>query len=173
MEKIRAVLIFEMLGRPPEHLKDSLVQFIEKISQEDGIEVLNKEIHEPKKLEQSKQELFTAFAETEMDFQNMLSLFKVIFVYMPSHIEIIKPEEIRMKNFELNTLLNELVRKLHQYDEITKSLVIEKNILQKQLQQQGMQPVTTPQLQAEEPEKTSRKKKKKPKKTNRKSKKKK
>lgn len=139
-EEIKAILIFEMLGRPAEHLKLTLEQFIDKISKENYVRIINKKFNEPKKIEEAK-ELFTTFAEVEMNFKDLLSLFKIVFVYMPSHIEIISPSEIKIKNFELNDLMNELIRKLHRYDEIAKRLVIERDILQRQLQEQGVKPV--------------------------------
>lgn len=138
-DNIKALVIFEMLGRPADYLKETLVKFLDTISKEGGIEIVSKKIHEPKKLEQAE-DLFTTFSEVEINFKNMNSLFKIIFVYMPSHVEIISPEELRIKNFDLNTLTNELVRKLHQYDEIAKRLNVEREILQKQLQQQGVKP---------------------------------
>ncbi len=137
---IKALVIFEMLGRPAGYLKETLIKFIDKISQEEGIEIVSKKIHEPKRLEKAQSELFTTFSEVEMNFKNMNNLFKIIFVYMPSHIEIISPEELRIKNFDLNTLANELARRLHQYDEIAKRLNIEREILQRQLQQQDVKP---------------------------------
>jgi len=132
-ENIRTVMIFEMLGRPPEHLKQSMEHFIGQVSNEKGVEVLNKNIGEPKKIEKSEQELFTSFAELEINFDNLNSLLKILFVYMPSHIEIVYPQELRMKNTDISTLTNELVRKLHQYDEITKRLTMEVRILQNQI----------------------------------------
>ncbi len=135
MEKINAILIFEMLGRPANYLKETLGKFIDRVGKEEGVEILNKKLHDPKKVEDAKQELFTTFAEVEIEFRNLTSLFKIIFVYMPSHIEIVTPKEIGIKNFDLGTITNDLARKLHQYDEIAKKLVIEKQILQKQLQQ--------------------------------------
>ena len=140
-DEIKSILIFEMLGRPAEHLKSTFEQFINKLSEEEGVEILNKKINEPKRLEKTKQELFTTFAETEINFKNLQSLIKILFLYMPSHIEILSPSELRIKNFDIATLTNELVRKLHQYDEIAKRLAIERAILQKQLQQH-IQPAT-------------------------------
>ncbi len=140
-DSIKALVIFEMLGRPADYLKDTLVKFLDRISKEEGIEIVNKKIHEPKKMERTE-DLFTTFSEVEIDFKNMNNLFKIIFVYMPSHVEIISPEELRIKNFDLNSLTNELVRRLHQYDELAKRLNIEREILQNQLQQQGVKPAT-------------------------------
>ncbi len=135
MVEIEGILIFEMLGRPPEHLEKTLKEFVEKISKEQGVEILNRKINKPKKIEDAKQELYTSFAETEMKFKDITSLLRIVFMYLPSHIEIINPEEIRIKNFEITTLMTEIARKLHQYDEIAKGLTIERNILQGQLQE--------------------------------------
>jgi len=170
MVEIRAVLIFEMLGRPAEHLKTTLEQFLDKVSKENGVEVVNKKVHEPKQIGDTKQELFTTFSETEINFKTLQDLLKIVFVYMPSHVEIVSPQEMSLKNFDLNTLINELVRKLHQYDEIAKRLAIERSILQQQLQQQGVKPAipTMPSPEAKTKEirkktskKTGKKKKKK------------
>ena len=138
--KIKVFLIFEMLGRPVEHLKKTLSDFIDKLGKEEGVEIKNKEIHEPKRVEESKQEIYTTFTEVEIEFKDMPSLYKIVFTYMPSHIEIVEPEELRIKNFDLNLLMNELIRRLHQYDEIVKGLAIERGIMQQQLQQAGIQP---------------------------------
>ncbi len=139
-EKIRAFLIFEMLGRPPEHLEKTLNEFIDKIGNEKDIEIINKKTNEPRKIEEAKEEIFTSFAETEIEFEDISSFLKIVFGYMPSHIEIAEPEEIKMKNFDFNGFINELTRKLHQYDEIAKRLAIERGILLGQLQQAGIQP---------------------------------
>lgn len=136
--KIKAFFIFEMLGRPREHLRKTLHEFINKIGSEPGIQIKDKKIHEPKKIEEAKHELYTSFAETEIEFKDMPTLFKIVFGYMPSHIEIVEPEELGIKNFDLNLLMNELTRRLHQYDEIAKGLAIERGIMQQRLQQAGI-----------------------------------
>lgn len=145
--EIKAILIFEMLGRPAEHLKSTLGTFIEKISEEDGVKILNKKVNEPKRLDKAKQELFTTFSEVEIEFKDLDAFFKVIFVYMPSHIEIIHPNRLDMDSYNFNSLVNEIIRRLHQYDEIAKKMIIERNILQAQLQQQGISPAVPSLLQ--------------------------
>ncbi len=158
--KIRAILIFEMLGRPVEHLKSTLEEFVGKVSREEGIEILNSNLHEPKRVEDMQQEIYTTFAETEIQFKDINSLLRIIFVYMPSHIEIISPSEFQVKNFEIGTLMSEITRKLHQYDEIAKRLAIERNILMKQLQDIGVRPAIL-QLQAQQPRQQPKKQSKK------------
>lgn len=140
--KMRVMFIFEMLGRPAEHLKKTLEEFVERIGKENGIEIRNKVINEPKKIETSGQELYTSFAEIEAEVKDILSLIRLVFTHLPSHIEIIEPEEIKSRNSELNNLMNELTIRLHRYDEIAKSLAIERKILIEQLQGLGVQPKT-------------------------------
>ena len=137
MVEIKAILIFEMLGRPLEHLKKTLSDFIDKLAEEDGVKVINKKVSEPKKLEDAKQEFYTTFAETEIDFKDLNTLLKILFIGMPAHTEVISPEDIKLKNFDLNTVINELTRRLHQYDEVVKRLSIERQMMIKQLQEQA------------------------------------
>lgn len=80
-KKITAQLIFEMLGRPASHLEETMNQFLNKIGEERGVKVLTKKINEPKKIEDTKQELFTTFSETEMEFDNLNELFRIVFFF--------------------------------------------------------------------------------------------
>lgn len=150
VSEIKAILIFEMLGRPADHLKTTLEQFINKISEEKGVEILNKKINEPKRVEQTKQELFTNFSEIEFKFKDLPTFLRIVFIYMPSHIEVIDPSKLEVDNYDFNSLMNEIIRRLHQYDEIAKKMLIERNILQNQLQQQGVSPVVPPLFQSPE-----------------------
>jgi len=138
MVEIKAILVFEMLGRPADHLKLSLEDYMNRLSEEKDIEIINKKIHEPKKVEE--EDLFTTFSEVEIKFKNINELFRILFVFMPSNMEIITPEELRLKNFELTPMINETVRKLHQYDEITRRVLVERDILRNQLKKQGITP---------------------------------
>lgn len=130
-EKINVIITIEMMGKPPEHLKDTISKFIEGMNAEKGVKILGKKIYEVKKIENS--ELFSTFAEVELELDDIYQLFMIIFTYMPSHIDIIKPEELKMKNSDLNVLCNELTRRLHEYDSVAKTIIFEKKILESQL----------------------------------------
>ena len=125
-EKIVANLMIEIMGRPPEHVKEALTTIIVKMNSEKGIKVIDKTYHEPRKIGESKG-LFTAFAEVEVEFETLDHFFQAIFVYMPSHVEIISPSKITLTSDYLSSLGSTLVQKLHQYDSISKRLVVEKN----------------------------------------------
>jgi len=125
-EKIHVALMLEILGRPAEHIKRVLEEIVEKLGKEEDVKIIEKRIAEPKIFGDGKQQnLFTSFAEVELE-TSLGKLMLLIFSYMPSHIEIIRPEDLKIKNSDLNIFMNELARRLHQYDELAKALMIER-----------------------------------------------
>ncbi len=134
MNKIRAMFIFEMLGKPPEYIKESLGSYVNNLERE-GVKILSRKIHEPKLLEREKEgtELFTTFAEVELEIDNITLLFGIAFRLLPSHVEIIEPAELQFKNFDLSAVISELLIKLHKYDEVAKVLTMERDSYAKRL----------------------------------------
>jgi len=130
-EKLNAILMLEVIGKPADYLKQALGELIEKMGKEKDVKIIKKTIAEPKILEQG---IFSTFAEIEIE-TNMQTLTLLTFGYMPSHVDIITPEELKIRNSELNVFFNELARKLHQYDEIAKALMMERDMLVHQLKQ--------------------------------------
>jgi len=135
-EKIKVLFIFEILGRPPEHIKETMEQLVEKLGELEGIEINSKKIHEPKLIEkEGVKDLFTAFSEVEILGEDLNAILNVVFHAMPSHVEILSPSELKFKNFDLSSMLSALTVKLHRYDEIAKISIIEKNMLTKKLKE--------------------------------------
>ena len=118
-------MILDVIGRPPEHLIESLKKIIEEIDKEKGVDVKSKEIKKPTLMKDQK-EFYTTFAEIEVDVEELLYLVILLFKYMPAHIEIISPELIALTNNGWNDILNELARRLHGYDEIARIMQMEK-----------------------------------------------
>ncbi|MCK5149809.1 hypothetical protein KAJ87_02695 [Candidatus Pacearchaeota archaeon] len=129
-----AILILEVIGRPPEHLVETLEDLSKKINEEKGVSVKNKKINEPALLKDQK-EFFTSFAEIEVEVESVLHLAMLMFKYMPAHIEILSPETINLKNSDLNEILNEITRRLHGYDEVARVIQSEKKILENKLRE--------------------------------------
>jgi len=126
----KALFIFEMMGRPPEHIKIALSELIDKLGEQKSINIIRKEIHEPKPVEkEGVKDLFTTFAEVELIADNINIIFDITFSMLPSHVEILKPKEIELKNFDLSSIVSNLAVKIHKYDEIAKISIMEKNIL--------------------------------------------
>ena len=132
--KLKAIMIIEVLGKPPEHLIETLENIIKQIDEEKGVSITSKKINEPKNIEKSE-EFFTTFAEIELEVEEIGILAMLMFKYMPAHIEILEPELIVLSNNNWNDILNELVIKLHRYDEIARVVEMEKRVLERKLRE--------------------------------------
>lgn len=131
---IKAILVIEVIGKPPEHLTETLNDLIAQIDKEHGVSVREKTIHEPI-LMKNKQDFYTSFAEIEVEVEEILHLAILMFKYMPAHIEVISPELIVLTNNGWSDILSELTRRLHGYDEIARVLDAEKKILENKLRE--------------------------------------
>jgi len=133
-QKVTAILMLEVMGRPPEHLKETLADFIKKIDEEPGVHVKASEIHEPKELEDEKG-YYTTFSDIEVETDTLREIMVLTFKYMPSHIDVITPENFRLENNYFNELFNEITRRLHAYDQVARIVQNEKAIMEKQLKE--------------------------------------
>jgi hypothetical protein len=149
--KIRTLFIFEILGKPAEHIKDSLDKIINQLSEQKGLEVVRRVVHEPKLIEDDgksdskleklenenyvKQGMYSTFAEVEVETDNINLIMAIVLNMLPSHVEILQPTEFSLNNAELSGLMSELTVKMHKYDEITKVLMLEKDYLIKKLKE--------------------------------------
>ena len=145
-DKIRAVFIIEVLGCPAEHVKEAIEKFVNQIEKEQGVKIVEKKVHEPKEIEENTenkeriknqgfgdQKLFVTFAEIEAEFESMNNVLFIAFKYMPSNFEIISPENLTLKNNYFNELISGVLLRLHKYDEIAKTLMLEREMMEKQL----------------------------------------
>jgi len=131
---IKVMMILEVIGKPPEHLKETLEKMSKDIGEEKGVKIENKKINEPTELK-NQEGFYTSFAEIEVEIEEIPTLLGLIFKYMPAHIEIIYPESITLTNNGLGDVLSELTRRLHGYDELARMMQMEKSILQKKLKE--------------------------------------
>jgi hypothetical protein len=146
-QKIHVLMILEIIGKPPQYLIATLEEIIRQMGTEEGVVVKSKEIKEPKKMEESsgiaskskegikieEKDFYVSFAEIEIEVENLLNLALLMFKYMPAHVEILSPENIPISNTGLNDILNDLIRRLHAYDEVARVLQVEKAILESKL----------------------------------------
>ncbi len=131
---IKVSLILEILGKPPEHLVETLNKYIEEMGKEKGVKITNKKVNEPKETEKQKG-FYSSFAEIEADVEDLYQLSILMFKYMPAHIEIIEPELIALSNNGWNDIFNELTRRLHGYDEVARVLQMQNAQMQQKLKQ--------------------------------------
>jgi hypothetical protein len=133
-KKILATLILEIIGRPPEHLKETLTDLIKEMGKEKGVKVVASKINEPNELEKEPN-FFTTFAEIDIEVNEMANLFLLTFKYMPAHIEVVSPERLTVDHTVISEILNELTRRLHAYDEVARVIQTEKMILETKLRE--------------------------------------
>lgn len=131
-KNIRAALILEILGKPAEHLTETLGKIIEEMQKEKGVKLISEKIHEPKELEQKKG-FFSTFAEIEVEVEEISYLAILMFKYMPAHVEIIEPELIALTNSGWSDIFSELTRRLHGYEEIARMLQMQNQQMQQKL----------------------------------------
>jgi hypothetical protein len=133
-KNIKAVMIFDIIGKPPEHLTETLNDIINKIDEEKGVSVREKKVNEPVLMKDQK-DFYTSFAEVEVEVEEILHLVMLMFKYMPAHVEIASPELIALTNNGWNEILNETTRRLHGYDEVARVLQVENAKMQKELKE--------------------------------------
>lgn len=122
---IRCNIIIEVLGKPKEHVEDSLKQYIEHIKEDSELVVISEEYSEIK--EQSN--LWSKFVELELVVKGTNKLISFCFEYMPSSIEVVKPEQLILTNNELSGFFNDLQARLHNVDMVVKQLKSENDFL--------------------------------------------
>ena len=132
MEKIQANMIIEILGRPKENVSNAIKNLIEKLGTEKGVSLIEKTLHEPVSVPDSKN-LFTTFAEVTVEFDSLGTYMGIMFAYLPSNIQIISPEKVLIKNDDLTVLGNKIIQRIHDYDAITKKTLAERETLIRKL----------------------------------------
>ena len=101
---IRCRTIIEVLGKPKEHVEDAINQYINHIKDDSELVILNEDYSDTQ--EQGK--LWSKFVELDLVIKGTKKLISFCFEYMPSSLEVLKPDHLVMSNAELSNFLNDL-----------------------------------------------------------------
>ena len=126
---IRCKVIIEVLGKPKDHVEDSIRDYVEKIKNDPELIVMNADFSEAAE----KNRLWAVFVELDMVIKGILKLIGFCFDYMPSSIEITKPEEFAIKKSTVENFINDLQARLHNVDMVVKKQKNENTFLKKNL----------------------------------------
>ena len=126
---IRCRTIIEVLGKPKEYVEDALKQYIEHIKEDHELVVLNEDYSEAE--EQGK--MWSKFVELDLIIKGTKKLISFCFEYMPSSLEVLKPEHLIMTNAELSNFLNDLQARLHNVDMVVKQQKAENDFLRQNM----------------------------------------
>ncbi|GAG41546.1 unnamed protein product, partial [marine sediment metagenome] len=127
---IRCRAILEVLGKPKEHVEKTIKMLVEKVKENPEISVLNEKYAE---IKPEGKTMFTTFVELEIVVKGITELTKFCFDFMPSSLEIEKPEQFILKNRDISNILNDLQSKLHTVDMVAKTLKAERDFLKRNL----------------------------------------
>lgn len=129
-ENIVARTIVEIMGSPKEHVENAIKLYIDKIEKErDKITITKKFISDVE--EKKDLGMFSAFAELDLDCENISELVWFSFDYMPASIEIIEPSTLTFDSVMFTNFFNDLLEKLHKTDGLVKSLRAQNTVLGK------------------------------------------
>ncbi len=131
---LKCHFIFEVVGKPADYIEQIMEMLLKELEKEPNVLIISKSFNKSTNY-QDTQELFTTFAETELLIENFKRLIQIIFDYMPTSIEILEPDEIKMKIQDYNLLVNELANNLHSRDIAAKKILFEKDVLFRKLQE--------------------------------------
>lgn len=126
---IRCKVIIEILGKPKEHVEKTLRMYVDKIKDDSDLIILNSEFSEAVE----KEKLYAIFVELDMIIKGIPKLIAFCFDYMPSSIEISKPEEFVMRKSSVEDLINDLQARLHDVDMTVKRQKNENDFLRQNL----------------------------------------
>ncbi len=115
---IRSAVIIEMLGKPREHVEETLKEYISTIKKDNDLAVLKEDYAD---IEQ-KEDLFSTFVELDLLISDITKLIYFCFDWMPSSIEIMEPELFRLEANDVTDFLNDLQARLHNVDMSLKSV---------------------------------------------------
>ena len=132
-QKVRAIMIVEIAGRPPEHIKEALKAHVGVMKTMKGVNYLSETFSDAKLVDQEK-EIYSCFAEVEIEVNNFMKLTELMFDFLPSSIEVIDPDNLRFNSQEATNFLSDLSGRLHKYDEIAKIAQMKNNQLMQHLQ---------------------------------------
>lgn len=126
---IHARVIIEMVGKPKEHVEQTLKEYVVQIEKAEKIRILAKQFAEIRETEG----LFSTFVELTGYFKGISTLIGFCFDYMPSSVEVLAPEHMVFTNVVATQLLNDLQAKLHTMDMMLKKLNNENDFLRKNI----------------------------------------
>ncbi|MEA3430961.1 MAG: hypothetical protein U9R08_06840 [Nanoarchaeota archaeon] len=116
--KIVSKAILEVLGKPKEHVETTLQSLVNQIKALKQFKITDSFLSEIKE----QDHLFSAFVEIEIEVKKISDLIGFCFDFMPSSIEILSPDHLKLTASDLSDFLTDLQAKLHQGDMVSKKL---------------------------------------------------
>ena len=126
---IHCRITVEILGSPKEHVEKTLGLVLDKLGEENDMDVVSSEAHPVKEQDGG---MFSSYADVEILFKNFEVLTRISFDYMPSSVELLRPSEFRLSSLDVSNFVSDTLSLLHQIDfklkdVNAKNMLLEKN----------------------------------------------
>jgi len=115
---IRVWAMIEVLGIKEEITKKSLETHIDTLDMDERVKLYKKQLGEIKEVEKPLKNVekgFSQVCEIEFIAKNLEDLVAIIMKYGPSAVEILEPNEIKLKMNESQNILNLVSRMMHEF----------------------------------------------------------
>src|SRR3989338_1910014 len=126
---IRCKVIIEVLGKPKEHVENSIRLYVDKIKEDSDLILLSSKFADA----EEKAGLWSTFVELEMVVKGITKLIAFCFDYMPSSVQVLKPESYMLERATIEDFENDLQARLHHVDMIIKKQKNENDFLRKNM----------------------------------------
>lgn len=108
---IRAMVTFEVVGKPAAHVEAALTEYLENIKKDSRIIFLREDREAPIEHDDG---MFSTFCEAEMLVKNLETFTWLCINFSPASIEIMEPNEIVVQAREVTNWLNDLLSRIHE-----------------------------------------------------------
>jgi hypothetical protein len=107
---IHAIVLFEIVGKPREHVDSSAKQLLDTLEKDERVLFLERNFGKAKTTDDG---YFSAFAEVDILIKDSESLVWLAINFTPSTVEIIEPLSFTFSARDLQTWYNDLLAHLH------------------------------------------------------------
>ncbi len=108
---LKALITFELVGKPREHIEETLKAYLANIKNDSRILGLKEEYADAMELEDG---LFSAFCEFETLVEDLEALTWLAINFMPASIELLEPGRPSLESRTVTNWYNDLLSKLHE-----------------------------------------------------------
>lgn len=116
---LKAKITFEIIGKPVEHIKQTIKTYAKTLDEDSRIEIVDKYFSDAQEVENSNG-LFSTFAEIDMFIRDTETLTWVAFNFSPASVEILEPTNISFEAREMTNWVNDLLAQLHEVATLSK-----------------------------------------------------
>lgn len=108
---IKAIIVFELAGKPKEHIEKTMKAYLANIKSDGRIKVKQEEYGDT---EEHDDGIFSTFCEIEAVVVNLDTLNWLAVNFMPASIEVIEPDKPEINANHITGWFNDLLAKLHE-----------------------------------------------------------